>query len=207
MRLFFAIDLDEPARSAVARRIALLRRRTAGLDASLRWVAPAKLHVTLAFFPEVPPERVGGLCDTCAPSLRQSPFPCCLSVPGVFPARGAPRVVWVGPARGRTELAGLHGLLWQRLADAGWGPAPGAFEPHLTLGRVRQRRGANTRQLRAVVTGTPGPAAEWTINHVSLYESRPSNRGATYHRLALARLDADGPGTRPERQMGHTSGD
>lgn len=192
MRLFFAIDLDEPARAAVTRRIALLRRRTEGPGALLRWVTPAKLHVTLAFFPDVPAERVGGMCNIASVALRQSPFRCCLSAPGVFPARGAPRVVWVGPSRGRTEMAGLHRLLWQRLADAGWGPAPDRFEPHLTLGRVRQRRGAITRDLRALVAGTPGPAAEWTVDHVSLYESRPSNRGATYHRIALARLDAGG---------------
>ena len=90
-------------------------------------------------------------------------------------------------------MARLHRLLWQQLAEAGWGPAPRTFEPHLTLGRVRRGRGAVTRELRAAVADTPGPAAEWMVEHVSLYESRPSNRGAVYHRIALLRLDANGP--------------
>ena len=193
MRLFYAIDLDEPARAAVARSIVALRHEAEARGASLRWVAPPKLHVTLAFLGEVPADRLGRLRDIAAESFEHAPFGCSLSVPGVFPAAGAPRLVWIGPARGHAEVARINRLVWQRLDGAGWGPAPATFEPHVTLGRVQRRRAGAARDLRALVAGTSLPAVDWTVDHVSLYESRRSDRGATYHRMAVARLGGGAP--------------
>ena len=189
MRLFFAIDLDEAARAVAERAGALLARRTAELGASIRWVRPAGFHVTLAFLGEVPDEGCAALDAVVAAPFSQPPFVLSLSVAGVFPPSGAPRVIWMGPRRGGDEVAGVARLLWQRLDDAGYGPGPTRFETHVTLGRVRRARAGAARRLRALLAEKAVlPEVAWTVDCVSLYESRPGPGGSTYRRLATAAL-------------------
>ncbi len=188
VRLFFAIDLDDHARAAAAQVIASLARSAAASGASIRWVEPAGLHVTLAFLGEVPDERAAALVDLGAVPLRHAPFALSLSVAGVFPPSGAPRVIWIGPGQGGDEVKRVARLLWGRLDGAGYGTGPGRFEPHVTLGRVRRARAAAARRLRSLVAGSRPPEIGWTVDRLSLYESRLGSGGSTYHRLATAAL-------------------
>ena len=189
MRLFFAIDLDDNARALAAQVSASLAGRTAGLGASLRWVPPEGLHLTLAFLGEVPDERVAALEAVGAAPFSQPPFQLSLSVAGVFPPSGAPRVIWMGPGRGGKNVASVAGLLWRRLESAGYGRFPARFQPHVTLGRVRRARAGAARRLRALLAdGAALPEVAWTVDRVSLYESRLGSGGSTYRRLAAAAL-------------------
>ena len=189
MRLFFAIDLDDPARAAAARASASLARETAGLGASIRWIDSTGLHVTLAFLGEVPNDRLPALETAGSTPFRHSVFELSLSMVGIFPAVGMPRVIWMGPGRGAEDVGGLARSLWRRLEIAGYGPAPTRFEPHVTLGRVRRARAGEARRLRGRLAGLPAlPEIAWTVERVSFYESRLGSGGATYHRLATAAL-------------------
>lgn len=188
MCLFFAIDLDESARVVAERVSVSLVRRTAELGASIRWVRPAKLHLTLAFLGDVADDGAAAAGALGTAPFSQFPFELSLSVAGVFPASGAPRVIWMGPGRGGEQVAGVARLLWRRLEDFGCGPGPGRFEPHVTLGRVRRLPTAGARRLRALLADTALPRVFWTVERVSLYESRPGTGGSTYHRLARAAL-------------------
>ncbi len=188
MRLFFALDLDDSARAAAERVSASLAGRTARLGASIRWVRPAGLHLTLAFIGDVPDDRGDALGILCAAPFPRSAFGLSLSVPGVFPPSGAPRVIWMGPGRGGERVADVSRLLWRRLEDAGYGPGPIRFAPHVTLGRVRRAGAGAARRLRGLLAGTELPEIAWTADRVSLYESRPGSGGSTYHRLATGVL-------------------
>ena len=44
------------------------------------------------------------------------------------------------------------------------------------------------RRLRGLMAATRLPEVRWTVDHLSLYESRPGPGGSTYHRLAAAVL-------------------
>ena len=192
MRLFFAIDLDAPARAAAERVGVLLARRAAGLGASIRWVRPAKLHLTLAFLGDVT-DRSAVLGALAAAPFPQPPFGLSLSVAGVFPASGAPRVIWIGPGRGGEQAAAVARSLRRRLQNCGCGPVSPRFEPHVTLGRVRRLRASGGRRLRAALAETALPPISWTVDRVSLYESRLESDGSTYHRLATAALEGGTP--------------
>ncbi|MXY16797.1 MAG: hypothetical protein F4Y57_07320, partial [Acidobacteria bacterium] len=65
MRLFVAVDLDPPAREAVAGAIAALRRHPVIVSASVKWVEPRNLHLTLRFLGEV---------ETCAAAAAAVPL-------------------------------------------------------------------------------------------------------------------------------------
>lgn len=189
MRLFFAIDLDDAARAVAEQVGTSLAAGIAELGASIGWVRPAGLHLTLAFLGDVPDDRVAALVALGTTPFPQPPFGLSLSAAGVFPPSGAPRVIWTGPGRGGDEeVKRLARLLWRRLAHAGHGSGPARFEPHVTLGRVRRGRAGAPRRLRGLVAATRLPEVRWTVDHLSLYESRPGARGSTYHRLAAAVL-------------------
>ena len=188
MRLFFAVDLDDPARAVAEQAGRSLATRVSGAGATVRWAKPARLHLTLAFLGEVHAGRVESITALGAVPFEQPPFELSLSVAGVFPPRGAPRVIWIGPGRGGMEVVNLSRRLWRRLAGAGCGPAPTRFDPHVTLGRVRRARAGEARRLRALLAETVLPAIAWTVDRVSLYESRPGPGGSIYRRLATAAL-------------------
>ena len=193
MRLFFAIDLDDHARAVAAQVSALLARSAAESGASIRWVEPAGLHVTLAFLGEVPDERAAALVDLGAVPLPHPPFGLSLSVAGVFPPSGAPRVIWIGQGRGGENVVAVARLLWRRLDAAGYGSFPARFRPHVTLGRVRRARAGPARRLRARLADEVGlPEVAWKVDGVSLYESRPGSGGSTYRRLATVALRGGG---------------
>jgi 2'-5' RNA ligase len=113
-------------------------RRVRDRDGAPRWSPPGSRHLTVAFFGEVPDRQVDALTAALA-EARTPPGPVRLRLDGAgtFPARGAPRVLWVGVDGEVDALAGLS-----RSAAAA-GAAAGvpvhnegrAYRPHLTIGR------------------------------------------------------------------------
>src|SRR5262249_61451644 len=79
---------------------------------------------------------------------------------GAFPAARIARVIWAGVVDG-ASLAALASDVEAALSTLGFSPEARAFRPHVTLGRVRSRRGLGPlARALADVTGTP--FGEWT---------------------------------------------
>jgi len=99
---------------------------------------------------------------------------------GVFPARGAPRIVWVGLSEtgdgGR--LARLASALEQAARDLGFEAQERAFQAHLTLARAR---GGAARPPADLEWAAPEP---FEVTAVTLFESRLHPAGARYTALA-----------------------
>ena len=191
MRLFVAVDPDPAVRAAAARAARAVADRLAGnAHGRVRWVAPEQIHVTLRFLGEL----AGADADAVRAALRApfatGAFTARVSRLGCFPPSGAPRVVWLGVGEGRDGMAAVGTELARRLAAAGRPPETRAFRAHLTLGRMkgwpaRSRRGVD-RALSDIEPETP----PWRVDHVTLYESRRTPRGARYHVLESTPLAA-----------------
>ena len=181
-RLFTAVELSEPVRDAVARRQAIIAAslRAAG-DRDLRVVGLGQLHLTLVFIGEVAEERVPMLTSALAEPVPVPPFELEIGSPGVFPTHGPPRVLWLAVTRGAAELARVHEVVSTRLDTIGIPREPRPYQPHLTIGRWRDR--APTRLRHALVPGGPVPIER--IDAVTLFRSRLGS-GAPEH-TALAR--------------------
>jgi 2'-5' RNA ligase len=190
MRLFLAVDLDEPTRAiaaGAARTLAahLDRART---NADLSWAAPEKLHLTLRFLGEVDDGQVDDLRVALAPALLTGGFVAGLAGAGAFPASGPPRVIWLGVKLGVTELAAVHREIEQRLVSVGF-PAEGRpFTPHLTLARLRRPCSRSSGDAIRRLLQEADLDARWHVDRVTLYESQLSPRGATYVPLAYTPL-------------------
>ena len=184
MRLFAAVPLAEPARSEVARLLHSLREESW----PVRWVSDELIHITLKFFGEVPDDRL----DVIAEALRLASagahgMTLTLGGIGAFPTERRPRVLWAGIGA-HAGLAALRERI-ENAADAiGFAREGVPFEPHVTLGRVREGERLPAGALTA-------PAAElrplaFRADRLALYESVLTPAGPRYHARELVELGA-----------------
>jgi 2'-5' RNA ligase len=134
MRLFAAVPIPEPARGQVLKLLGDLR--TGGWP--VRWVNDEGVHMTLKFFGEVAPERL----DVIVEALRfaaagAGPLALRLSELGAFPSRSRPRILWVG-IEAPPSLELLQDRIERGCEAIGFPPEGAPFQPHVTLGRVRE---------------------------------------------------------------------
>jgi 2'-5' RNA ligase len=134
MRLFAAVPVSEPAREQILKLLGKLRE--AGWP--VRWVHDEGLHMTLKFFGEVAPERL----DVIAEALRfaakgAEPLSLELGDLGAFPSRSRPRVLWVG-VQAPAGLELLQDRIERGCEAIGFPPEGAPFQPHITLGRLRE---------------------------------------------------------------------
>jgi 2'-5' RNA ligase len=196
MRVFVAVDVDEPARRSIGeeqRRIA----RTIGQDESRshgpKWIAPDLLHLTLAFLGHVPEERVPALTTRLGEPFSMAPFTITCEGLGVFPPRGAPQVVWLGIADGAQQLTALQRGVAARIADCGLALEARPFHAHLTIGRWRSARPSDARRVLAAAgrhdaAGRHGAVARFAVDHVALFQSELRPSGPIHSILARATL-------------------
>jgi 2'-5' RNA ligase len=180
MRLFVAVPVPDPAREQILKLLGHLRNASW----PVRWVHDEGLHMTLKFFGEVASERL----DVIAEALRfaagdAGTLALQLGDIGAFPSRSRPRVLWVGViAPPALEL--LQDRIERGCEAIGFPPEGAPFQPHITLGRVREGQ-------RLPPGGLDDHAqlferAAFMGQELVLYESVPTTGGPRYEpRLTL----------------------
>ena len=204
MRLFVAVDLDSERQEAIARAMAGLRRAAgpAGWDRAARWVSPRNLHLTIRFIGDLDEAAGTRVAEAMAASIAVPPFEVVLEGAGVFPPRGAPRVLWIGVERGADDLVRLSDVVEARLRPAGVAPETRPFSPHLTIARFRDRErgGRSDRPGPAVLRGTRladaiasvhVAAGPLPVRSVTLYQSRLTPAGPEYSPLVSTPLGGE----------------
>jgi 2'-5' RNA ligase len=194
-RLFIAIPLTDDARREVASE---QERVAAGLrDAPgrLRWSRPEQMHMTMVFIGAVAGDDVGRVVTAVRPPVEKTAFEVGFGPLGVFPPRGAPRVLWLGVNEGEGALTELHRIVRSRLRETGVAFDDKPFHPHLTLARWRDSRPADRRAVAALAgQKSPRHVARMPVTEVCLYESRATagpgtaGDGPTYTALTHAPL-------------------
>ena len=176
MRTFIAVELDE----AIRERLAAAQERLRGAGPKVKWVRPERMHLTLKFLGEIDPETVDAVADAMVAAVEGvAPFEFAVAGIGAFPPRGAPRVVWAGVDDAAGGLTRLHKGLERELRKLGFPREKRAFRPHLTLGRVKERRGSE--RLRAQMAADAGAAfGLQRVEELVLFESVLSPQGPTY---------------------------
>jgi 2'-5' RNA ligase len=167
MRLFVALELSEAARE----RLWDWTVGAVGDDPALRPVAPASLHVTLAFLGERPAswpaeEAVAALAGRDAGPVRTA---------GVLWLARVLALAVVDDAR----LTDLHDELCAALDVL---PEHRPFRPHVTLARLVGRRAPRTRDL------PPPPRLDLDPGAVVLLRSHLGRGPASYEQLARAQV-------------------
>jgi len=187
IRTFIALELP----SAVQRGLTQLQERLKRDRPPVRWVAPDKIHVTLAFLGEIPADRaaVAGECAARA-AAGAAAFEIGALGAGVFPNANRPRVVWVGIGGELDALRSLHARLEDDLSAHGFPKEGRPFSPHLTLGRVRDRATPpEVRALGQTVTALTVPSlGRWRVERLLVIRSDLRPEGPIYTTLRAVAL-------------------
>ena len=176
-RLFCAIELPVELRGELEHYSQELQRRFD--DVATSWTKPGNMHLTLKFFGNVDQSKVESLSavlDRVAVSVTQ--FPIGVGTTGTFPVRGAPSVLWIGISDPSSQLMALHSAIEQQCEQAGFEPEGRDFNPHLTIARVRDARGA--RELGQTHLQNEFFQREFEASEVVLFKSDLSSKGARY---------------------------
>lgn len=186
MRLFVAADLPAGVRA----RLAEIQDSLRPVALPVRWVRPDGIHLTLKFLGEVPAGRRTELEGALrGPARGAAPFRLQAAGLGLFPERGAPRVLWIG-VRGDLERAvALQRSIEAALHPLGFEPEDRAFRPHLTLGRVRGPGRGDWRD--ALERSSGADAGGFEVREYILFESRLGPDGAAYTPLARFALGTE----------------
>lgn len=187
LRLFVALALSDEVRAEL-RRVADSLRTFA--PRGTRWANVDGSHLTLRFIGSTPPDAAAPLGDALARAADGiAPFELSLAGAGVFPARGAPRVLWVGVGGARDALVVLRESVEDALASAGIPREDRAFAPHVTLGRVNARLSRDgSEALRDAIATLDVRPILFEVGEIGLYHSDLLPTGAAYTRLAVANL-------------------
>jgi len=180
MRLFVAIELEEPIKRAIVR----AQRSLSRFDSMVRWVAPEQMHLTLKFLGEVPDARLPDICAALELAVQDCDlFELTTAAPGCFPPRGQARVIWLGTDVLGNGLSACQSAIEDALEAAGFPREQRPFSAHLTLGRVRGDRSGGA--LRRDVSTLNCPAVAQRVESVALMQSQLSPKGARYTRLGV----------------------
>lgn len=187
IRAFIAIEIPDEVRVALDHVLSRLRRT----GAHVSWVRPENIHLTLVFLGDVPSDRIPDIqyeLDRVATSA--SAFEMMVEGVGSFGSPKAPRVIWAGVTESSGSLIALQRDLAAALRALGIPVESRPFHAHLTLGRMRSRRGAAalTSALSSASVTVHGLVR---VDRVSLFESRLHPEGARYTILHSATLKGD----------------
>ncbi len=114
----------------------MLVRLDPGLP-GVRWTAAEQIHLTLAFLGQVETEMEEKL-KTQLLAIQFSRFFLPLHGLGTFPAKGRPKVFWLGVGRGHPHLFQLHKRVTDAALAAGIEPDLRPWQPHFTLARCQE---------------------------------------------------------------------
>jgi 2'-5' RNA ligase len=139
--------------------------------AAFRWAPAEQLHVTLAFFADVPDRRLEDLVERLGlAAARRTPFVAAVAGGGAFPNVGEARVLWAGlelAEEGRTELTRMATGARAAAARAGVPVDGQRFRPHLTVARLG--RPEEVTPWVRLLDAYRGPS--WTVDRLTLLAS------------------------------------
>ena len=186
IRTFVAVETSE----AVRRRSGELAELLRAAGAEVKWVEPHNLHFTLAFLGDVAESHVPDVCRAVEQSAAPvAPFALAVRGAGAFPNSARPRTIWLGVGQGLPEMIALHDRIERAIAPMGFRPEGRAFEPHLTIGRVKRPTAALDRLASLLDTHADFDAGQTRVDEVVVFASQLRPSGPVYQPLARARLN------------------
>ncbi len=128
-RLFVAIDLPESTRQLLASLDPQIR--------GVRWIDPAQMHLTLAFFGDVADDIDLALREKLS-AIQFSAFFLPVAGVGMFSAKGAPKIIWIGVGKAHPHLFQIYKRVQEAALAVGLEPELRPWHPHITIARCRE---------------------------------------------------------------------
>ena len=190
VRCFIAISLPNDVRAELT---CLEERLKARRHASVKWVDPESMHLTLKFLGNVPVDSLPRIVEAISHVAASHPsFSLQVAGTGAFPNWQRPQVVWVGVRGDLGRLDTVQKELESALSPLGFPPESRPFSAHLTLGRLRERVTTDDRRRFAeFAQKVPFETSlAFEVSAVRLMKSQLTPTGPIYSELAAAALGA-----------------
>lgn len=183
MRSFIAIDIPGAIRATFNDII-----RKIGADSrGVKWVPVQNIHLTLKFLGDVRDDLVPLLKERLLLLGRtQQPLTVDIRGAGVFPNFRNPNVLWIG-IEASERLKSLFMEIDISLSEIGVEREHRVFSPHLTIGRVKDRRSIDP-VVKELVTYKDTFFGTIEVREILLMESVLKPSGAEYSEVASIRL-------------------
>jgi 2'-5' RNA ligase len=191
IRTFIALELPAEIRGELGRVQRRLITRLA-TDA-VRWTAPGSIHLTVKFLGDVPAESIPALAEALQRACKDaSAMRLALGGLGCFPSMKKPSVIWLGVAGETERLRQIFEKIDAATAEFSEHVEDRAFNPHLTLGRVKPNARSRAKSLggklaQEQLTAT-GATGEWMADRVVLFKSELTPKGSIYTPLSVVEL-------------------
>jgi 2'-5' RNA ligase len=196
IRTFIAVEISP----SVAGRAGDLIDKLRVAAAEVNWVHTQHMHLTLKVLGDVPDTETPDICRVVEQvAAGFEPFEITFRGLGAFRSGGEPRTLWIGIEDGADELKALQGALDQALKrELGFSREPRAFQPHLTIGRVKRELPGGRGDLAQLLEKHALFDADLTVvDEVVTFASFLSHKGPTHEALSRAEL-----GAKPRRAAG-----
>jgi 2'-5' RNA ligase len=145
-------------------------------ERSVRWVKSHLMHITLRFLGDTGVSSLPTLAKLLdGVTIHHKTFALCLDRPGCFPNENRPRVIWVGLGGQLDAARALKQNIDEALVPLGWEREKRSFQPHLTVGRVKDSGSVRGLRWEADIEPLAIP-----VNEVHLIESELQRTGPVY---------------------------
>lgn len=191
IRAFVAVELPGEVQARLSSIQHALQAGMGEAAGAVRWSRPEGTHLTLQFLGDVRADSLplveSAVVEGCE-GMRSMELS--LGEIGTFPNLRRPRVVWVGVSGELDLLHRVERSIEGRLKPLGYAPDK-PFNPHLTLGRVREGATASEREaIASAIAQTPvRVSAAFRVESVTLMRSQPLSGGSLYTSIVTAPLD------------------
>lgn len=184
IRTFIAVEVDPAIRRATVELIDQLRKA----DANVKWVEPDNLHLTLKFLGDVAADDVAQVCDAVQKAVAEvPPFELEIRGAGAFPNTRRPQTIWIGAGDGETQMADLAERVELGLKKFGFRRDTRRYRVHLTLGRLRDGRGAHELG-QLLQQFTEFQAGRMPVEEVIIFSSQLQRTGPIHEAMGRAHL-------------------
>jgi 2'-5' RNA ligase len=188
IRVCIAMDISDPARSSLS---GVMDRLRTAIPRGARWVDPQGIHLTLKFLGNIDSARTDWILESlCRIGQESSSFSLRLAGLGVFPNQREPRVLWAGVEGDTEPLTCLQEKVEKAMADQGFTKERHGFNPHLTIGRVRDRVASSERQKigATMLSHSLDPTESWMADTMHLFRTTFTAHGSIHDIIGSAPL-------------------
>ena len=178
IRSFIAIAIADDIRARLKQAQATMAPAAPGV----KWVETANIHLTLRFLGDVTDETALAVEDAMRHAAAGiAPFEMHLCGVGAFPTPQRANVVWAGVEKAE-PLVLLFDRLDARLRTLDVKQEGRGFEPHVTIGRVKDAKGAQGLP-RALHESQAADFGRMTVSELALMKSELTPAGPIYTAL------------------------
>jgi 2'-5' RNA ligase len=184
MRTFISVELPDEVKKNIVELINELKESGAGV----KWVEGKNLHITLKFLGWIEDKNLDNLIELTQKAVSNSgSFKAGFAGMGTFPENKTPRVVWVGTEEGGDKLCELANRLEKALAQAGFRREEREFKAHLTIGRVKEKKGVDKLKEKLGTYRNP-KFGEAIVDRIYIMKSTLTPKGPIYEIIKEVKL-------------------